>query len=411
MLKRKLFSLAAIIALGSLSLNAADTQSTEPAKKIETTKKYDNGWWWYEEKYQDPKTKKEKVIKYKISPAEKAKIDREDKTNKLLKMLIVEQKENKKLNEKILKRLNYAFPNTTPIYSTNSKGEKCLTNSSSDCFVMPVVAEGQHVPVLKKFLRNPSPENSKEWLKWQAKYFNHVSKVSHGLRFAFLKGGSDVYNTPTSYTYGDNLFFSKSEAAQGGREAKIIASMKDQLAYLLFVGQNEVYEKVTKVYKYLANYNTTFLKDMNIVLVFPSEEAKTRIMRDVMKDLKAQGYKQPQEFFKGIKKAVRPDLYKKYKIRVTPTMVLFYQDKAGKKKLWQTIAAGEVSPYRIRTATMNFLKYNDIIDPGEMGADKNWNTPEKPIMKDLVNIPKPKKAVDFDKIEKKLEKIEKEDKE
>jgi len=172
------------------------------AKKVSTEKRYDHGWWWYEEKYKDPLTKKEKIIKYKLSPAEKAKIDSQNKTNKLLKMLIVSQEENKKLQEKILNR-------------SKKTGEKCLTNSSSDCFVMPVIAEGQHVPVLKNFLRNPSPKNSKEWLKWQATYFNHINKVSNGLRFAFLKGGSDVYSTSTDYTYGDNLWFGKAEDAQG----------------------------------------------------------------------------------------------------------------------------------------------------------------------------------------------------
>lgn len=407
MKRKNLLSLATAIALLSTNIYAIQT----PAKKVSVSKKYENGWWWYEEKYQDPKTKKEEVIKYKISPQEKAKIDREENTNKLLKLLIVEQKENKNLNKKILKRLNYAFPNTTPIYSKDSKGNKCLTNSSADCFIMPVVAEGQHVPVLKKFLRNPSPKNSTEWLKWQAKYFNHVSKVSHGLRFAFLNGGSDVYSTSTDYTYGDNMIFSQSEAAQGAREAKIIHSMKDKLAYLIFLGQNMTYEKVVNAYDKFRNYNKTFMKDMNFVIVFPSKEAERKILKEIIPAKKRQGYVNIFEFFDKAKKAVRPDLYKKYNIRITPSIVLFYENEKNKKKISQTLLSGKLSVKALRKATMNFLKYNDIIKPGEMGADKNWNTPETPVNKSLTNIPKPKKAVDFNEEDKRLEELEKADKE
>jgi hypothetical protein len=381
------------------------------AEKISTTKTYDKGWWWYEEKYQDPETKKEEIIKYKLSPAEKAKIDKEDKTNKLLKMIVIEQKENKKLNKKILKRLNYAFPNTTPEYTINKKtGKKCKSNSSSDCFILPVIAEGQHVPVLKSFLRNPSPKNSKEWLKWQATYFNHINKISNGLRFAFLKDGSDAYNTSTDYSYGDSLFFTKAEAAKGAREAQIIDKMKDRLAYLIFVGQNEVFEKLTKTYENFRNFDSTFLKNQNIALIFPTEESKNKILHFVNKEMKSQGYTEVPNFFKHVKIAVRPDLYKNYNIRVTPSVVVFYQDKEKKKKLHQTLLTGIISVSKLRSQTMNFLKYNDIISAGEMGADKNWNSPETPILKKLKIIPKPKESFDFEKEDERLKKLEKGDK-
>ncbi len=34
---------------------------------------------------------------------------------------------------------------------------------------MPVIAEGQQVPALKEFIRNPSPANSKNWSRTPAK--------------------------------------------------------------------------------------------------------------------------------------------------------------------------------------------------------------------------------------------------
>lgn len=379
-------------------------------KKVSISKTYAKGWWWYKETYKNPITKKEKVIEYKLSPAEKAKIDSQNKTNKLLQMLIKTQKRTQKLNEKILSRLIYAFPHTTPIYTINKKTKKkCLTNSSSNCFIMPVTAEGQHVPVLKKFLMNPSPENSKKWLQWQATYFNQVNNISNGLRFAFLKGGSSVYSTSTDYTYGDNLWFGKAEAAQGEREGKIIHANKNKIAYLLFLGQNKVYEQVNDTYEKLYNLNTAFMKGMKLVIVFPSKKAERYIMQGVVANFKKEGETQIAKFYEQAKKAVRPDLYKKYNIRITPTVVLFYKDK--KRVLWQPILAGQVSIVRLRKATIKFLEYNKILNPGAMGADKNWNSPTNPVIKNLIKIPKLKQPINFKAEGKKLEKLEQEDKE
>ena len=374
-----------------------------------TNTKFENGWWWYEEEVKTPDSNKTEKIRYKLSPAEKRKIDAQKNTNKLLKMLIQTQEENKKLNKQILARLIYAFPHTTPKYGISKKtGEKCLANSSADCFIMPVIAEGQRVPALKKFLRNPSPENSKNWLQWQATYFNHINKVSNGLRFAFLKGGSEAYPTATDYTYGDNLWFGKAEDVRGEREGKIIAKNKDKIAYLIFLGQNRLYESLNDTYKKISNMNTGFMKHIDKAIVLPSKESLA-FFKAKLNNYRKQGYKSVIDFFRNIKISIRPDLYKKYKIRVSPTIVVYYKDK--KRTLWQPLLTGEVSIARLREATINFLKYNGIISAKEIGADKNWNVIEKPVLKELSRLPKLKEATDFNKTERKLDKLEKEDKE
>lgn len=362
--------------------------------KTENKPKFDKGWWWYQEEIKVPDENITKKITYKLSPADKAKLDATKSTNRLLKTLVVELYKNRKLNEAIKEKLDYAFPNTTPKYGVNNKGEKCLANSSSDCFVMPVIAEGQRIPVLKNFLRNPSPENSKKWLKWQSTYFNHINKVSHGLRFAFLKGGSDVYQTATDYALGDNLFFSKSEDVRAVREAKVIASLKNKIAYLFFLGQNELYEKVTDSYKKIAGIKKTFIKEMPHVFVFPSKKALNKF-KTVLADLKQQGYVDVVNFYEKQKVVVRADLYKTYNIRLTPSTVVFYEDKG--KKYSQIITSGEFSSSRLRKGTINFLTYHDIISPKEFGADKNWNITENPIDSNLTKLPKAKAYKILDK--------------
>lgn len=373
------------------------------APEVKKTFDGEKGWWWYEEEVKDPNTDEIKIVTYSLTPAEKLRIDSQEKTNNLLKMVVTEAKENKKLNTAILARLNYAFPNTTPKYSTHSKtGDKCLTNSSAECFIMPVIAEGQHVPVLKDFLRNPSPKNSKKWLQFQAKYFNHVNKVSQGLRFAYLKDGSEAYPIATDYTYGDNLFNAQSENMRVGREEKIISSMKEELAYLIFMGESKVFEKTTGVYDNLFSTNTRFLKDMKKMFILPSEKIKKEIdlyITDIL--YKKEGKTQVYNAWKAAKVIVRPDLYKKHNIRITPTVVAFYKNKKMKEGKFQIISVGGLDLNSIRIKTINFLEYNEIIHSGERAADKNWNQLDKDVInKSLQVIPKGKNPVDFDKIKK-----------
>jgi len=384
--------------LGHTTLSAAKINP-----EIKKTFDGEKGWWWYEEEVKDPKTDEINIVTYKVSPADKLRIERQEKTNKLLQMIVIEQKENKELNKKVLKRLNYAFPNTTPIYTKNSKtGEKCLTNSSAECFVMPVIAEGQHVPVLKDFLRNPSPKNSKKWLQFQAKYFNHVNKVSHGLRFAFLKDGSDAYPIMTDYVYGDNLFNATSENMRVGREEKIIKNLKNELAYLIFLGESKVYERTTGVYENLFTTNKRFLKDMNKIFVLPSEKVRRQMDQYIVKELyEKQGKKGIYTAWKEAKIVVRPDLYNKYNIRITPTVVAFYKKEKMEKGLTQIISIGGMDLNSMRIRTIDFLEYNGIVESKERAADKNWNQlDDDAINKSLQEIPKGKTPTDFDKIKK-----------
>lgn len=393
-----------------LSLTYLNAALPEENSNIKKTFDGTNGWWWYEEEVKDPKTDKKETIKYTLTPAEKLKIESEEKTQKLLQQLIVIQTENKKLNEEIKDRLIYAFPRTTPKYTINKKtGEQCLTNSSKDCFVMPVIQEGQNVPALMSFLRNPSPENSKNWLQWQATYFNHVNKVSNGLRFAYLKDGEEAYPTMTDYTYGDDLFYSQSENMRANKENDIMKSMKDELAYLVFIGESKMMDKVTSVFDDITSLNRGTMKDFKKVLIFPSKEVLEEMNNYVVNYLHKDRKRQTEfDAWNEMKKVIRPDLYEKHKIRVTPTVIAYYKDKNMKKELYQTIKIGGADFNSLRDSTINFLQYNGIIEPKERSADRNWNVLETDnLNKELNEISKPKMPTDFNKTEEEVKKYEK----
>jgi len=354
--------------------------------------KYDSaeGWYWYSEDNSSKETKKNKV---KMSPLDALKLEKETKTIKLLQKMVDEQKENKTISIAILEKLKEAFPNPTPKMYIDSNGKKCITNSSADCFLIPVIKEAQNIPALKNWLRNPSPENSKVYLKWMARYMKQIGDISNGSRFAFLNGGSDVYPMNTDYTYGDDLFFSKSEKVRRAREGKIIGSLKKDLAILMFIGQNTFYEKIVGTYKNFYQYDKTFLSDLPFVIVFPSKKSEKEFKSYVYQEIKQKGDKQTEAFIKNAKFSVRPDLYKTYNIRVTPSILAFYKDPKSDKKISQIVSTGKSNIRAIRTGLIDFLTYNGIISEKDLAADKSWAITDETVIENLnkledVNPPK-----------------------
>ena len=358
--------------------------------------KYDNasGWYWYTENPDTNKTEKKKV---KMTPLEALKLEKETKTTKLLQKMIDEQRVASSINIKILAKLEEAFPRATPKMYIDSEGKPCVANSSAGCFIMPVVKEAQNVPVIKDWIRNPSPKNSKKYLKWMARYMTQVKNISRGSKFAFLKGGSDVYGAKTDYAYGDDLFFSGSEKARAAREGKIIASLKGKLGLIMFMGQNEKYEKLLKSYDRFYQYPGTFVEDLSTVIVFPSKKAESKFKLYAQTNLTKKKNPQAFRFISGAKFSVRPDLFKKYNVRLTPSISAFYSTgEEGKEKLAQVISIGKNSVTAIRRSLMNFLTYNGIINEKELSADKSWATSEDVTNKDLVDMPEFSKPTNFE---------------
>lgn len=333
------------------------------------------GWWWYKEVVK--KNGKTYEIKTKFTTKEKLLFEQREKQNELL------QKQTKLLT-KINERLQYAFPNLTPKYGINKKtGEKCLANSSADCFVMPVQPEAQHIPVLAKFLRDPNPKNSEEYLKWQAKYFNHVTNVSYGIRFAYLSGGANAYPTDAIYTIGDNPAFPVSDDLRQINEFKIMHQIKDKIGIMIFLGKNTALETANNIYNFFYNYQTRGWKNINVSVVFPSEKMKEYELKKAKEAYIID--KRNKDFWNRVRIIVNPELFKKFNINVTPSVLAVYKlDGKKRKYIWQNIAVGTTFPNTVREGLFRFLVYNKIIDPKDLSATSNSiavqkNVPSKPV--------------------------------
>ena len=345
-----------------------------------------NGWWWYKEKVKD-KDGKDQEIKTKMTNKEKLEYEKDITVIKVL------QRQEASLRD-IKERLEYAYPDVTPKYSINSKGEQCLTNSSADCFVLPIQAEAQQVPVMKEWLANPSPTNSKKYLQWQAKYFNHLSKISAGLHFSFLNDGPEAYPTDMTFAYNENLGNPLSEDVAGFRKVMVLDQLKDKIGIMFFLGNNLAYEDNTYAYSNMWIYSKDYWKDIQKIVIVPSEDAKARLKAST----DALTADEARKFWDNAKIEVRPDLFSSMNIMVTPAVVGVYKTDKG-ETLYQTLSNGTITESIIIDSFIQFLTYNGIIDPSEMSANKNFAQ----IQKNLEVEPVKKKEDEIYKDTKKIE--------
>ncbi|MGA1846220.1 conjugal transfer protein TraF [Deferribacter abyssi] len=105
----------------------------------------------------------------------------------------IKQKTEEK--KKQVKNDNKSKETRVTIIKPPSKQEKKkkVVNTSPEDFEFPLTDEAKRVPVIANFLKNPNEENAKKFLGWQAKYFNHLHKISRTLRDTYLNYGDMVY--------------------------------------------------------------------------------------------------------------------------------------------------------------------------------------------------------------------------
>ena len=129
-----------------------------------------------------------------------------NETNKLLQEIVMVLKQQNNEIKELKKTIN---PNE-PKMIVNKNGEPCLSNSSVDCFDIPVIQEGRNVPVLYDFIKEPNENNAKAWLLYQANLFNHYIKMGYALKFAAINGDENTYPVNALNLYGaskDNMTF------------------------------------------------------------------------------------------------------------------------------------------------------------------------------------------------------------
>lgn len=319
-----------------------------------------SGFYWYDD-YAPDDVNKTNPIKRKIqvTPQQKAQMSQ-------MERMITALEKNNELQEQILAKLEYAFPRTIPEFTTNKKtGEKCRSNSSKDCFVMPVIAEAQQsVPVMANMLRDPSVENVKKYMEWQSVYLNQAFTVGHGFQLVGLQYERDVSKMDGTYhtqlPASGNL---QNDVERMNRSA-ILMRLKHKLGVLLFLGKTDTLERELNGYE-LMSYSGSILRKLDtFAYIYKSDAARKQIEGRIGKYANSEAFKK----YASVSKSVNPELFEKYNISVTPAAVVFYKKDDG-EIVWQKLGYTMMSPQQSIDVIYSFLKFHKIIKPGAVNEE------------------------------------------
>lgn len=356
-MKRFLFS------VGCAALMAASVWSAPVNRGVIATAEemaQGGGFYWYDDFAPEDVNKTHPIRKkVRVTPQQKAKMS-------LMERMVEAMERNNELQEKILAKLEYAFPRTVPEFTVNAKtGEKCRSNSNKDCFVMPVVAEAQQsVPVLAEMLRNPTAENVRKYLEWQGVYLNQAFTVGHGFQLMSLQYEREASGMDgTYYTQMPGSGNLQNDVAQMEKSA-VIMRLRKKLGVIVMLGKTRTIEREINGLSLMRFSSSVLSRLDDFAYVYESEAAKERLMREVDKYRKSSVYPK----FKAAKSTVSPQLFKRYKISVTPAVVAFYKADDG-RIVWQKLGYASMSPSQATDVIYNFLRFHKIIKPGTINEE------------------------------------------
>lgn len=249
----------------------------------------------------------------------------------ILLNILAEQRKQTAIQSEILEilKVTHDLPRKVVV-----NGKECISNSSADCFVMPIIGDAARLPVMKKWLENPTVENALEYYKWQSKYLNHTFNVGYSLEFASKNTANPFASTPRYLGTGtDRASVQRRSYVTGIIKQKLSKNM--EIAILL--GRNFGYD-TEYTWEIIDNY--LYFKDLGIKtrLVFEDQETLSLFAEFHEKapniKLKAHWENVPRT-----DKVVSPNTFKDkaFEAHLTPMYVLRYNDIAKQKAFTQVI--------------------------------------------------------------------------
>jgi hypothetical protein len=276
----------------------------------------------------------------------------------ILDEMLKVQKKQLKVQKKILAILQDEFDPQPKKIIVN--GKECIENSSAECFKMPLLhPDGKKVPVLGKFVTNPSVENAREYLKWHAKFLKSAFKGGEAITLAMNQFGPAAY--PLNYNrfeYDTPGAYSK--VLQKRNNKAVLNALSNEIEIFFFLGKNPDADAYA-----IDNYSK-FVKEVpeiKYTIVFLNEGAK-KVFNALASRLK-----NISEFSSGAKAIlVSPDAFKKHNIYATPMVTMY----AKKKKQMRSILVGRASANGIIENAISALEYDEVLKDAHSPGFKAW---------------------------------------
>ena len=283
----------------------------------------------------------------------------------ILLAILQEQKKQTAIQEEILKiiKKQTGIPEMVTI-----NGKKCLANSSADCFVMPVANDALKIPVMAKWIQNPTVENAKEYYKWQAKAINTSIQAGYSLNFASMAMPYPFYgHQAMSQTGGNDSNYQMSEIidAQIKKHAKTmevkILLGKDNFDYNNSMTQFNIYDELKKL-------------GIKVKFVFPTTQALMDYAEFHRKSPNHY-YTENWERLPKEDKIVSPSSFSKNDVYITPLYLWTFFDKKNNKSYNQIIGGGYEKIVDVKKRIKNALITFNILKPQDFNTQINATTP------------------------------------
>lgn len=345
-----------IMALGLVSLICSVALQAKEEK-------IGRGWLQYEDA---PQQKNEK-----ISAKPQDKISEKD----ILLSILQEQKKQTKLQEEILHILKVT--NDLP-EMIEVNGKKCLSNSSAECFKMPIIKDAARIPVMKKWIENPTIENAKAYYKWQSKFLNQSFDAGYSLNLASISTPPLLGNVPSYVSDGtdeaikqrDNYVFND-----------IFKSLSNNMELDILLGKTFGYDidRAIQIFEIYNKYKSIGIKTR---FVFPDQKS--------LEDFAYANKSAPEEIYAkkwaeipSNDKVVSPNSFQDPNISVylSPMYVLRFNNFKKNIHFNQIVGVGNSDFKEIYNSSKRALILFKVLDPKELNGSKA----QKENLKKMVN--------------------------
>ncbi|PAF46324.1 hypothetical protein BKH46_08025 [Helicobacter sp. 12S02634-8] len=307
------------------------------------------GWLQYED---EPSSSQKPIDTKKVSEKD------------ILLAILKEQQKQTSIQLEILKILKVT--NDLP-EMIEVNGKKCLSNSSVDCFKMPITKDAARIPVMKQWLENPTVENALAYYKWQSKYLNQIFDVGYSLEFA-SKSTAPLMGIIPTYTN------TNTREAEDQREVyiwdSVIKKLSKNMEINILIGKTTGFDvdRATRIFDIYDKYKSVGVK---IKFVFENQES-LNTFANFNKTAPSEIYGQRWSQIPASDKVISPNSFKIKGISVyaTPMYLLKYNDMAKNIHFNQILGVGKDDLEVIFKATYRALILFKAIKPTDISGVK-----------------------------------------
>lgn len=239
-------------------------------------------------------------------------------------------------------------------------GKECIENSSAECFQMPLLhPDAKKVPVLAEFVRNPSVESAKEYLKWHAKFLKSAYRGGESITLAVNQYGKEAYpmnfdrfdyDTPGAY----------SSVLQKKNNKLVLNTLNKEVEFYFFIGKNPDADL------YAVDNYAKFVKELPDVkchLVFYNEGSKKAFTALASRLSNIGEFKEKLSTM-----LVSPEAFKKHNVYATPMVGMLVK----RSNTMRSILVGRNSADGIIENAIDVLEYDKVLKDGHSPGYEKW---------------------------------------